>query len=231
MSTSDATAPAGADMPQIDKLRLEMMTFVYAAAVGYGFSILDNAKWLVQPEDWPHVHAELSLFWSAMLLLLWVFLFIAIDWLVIRQVYFEEKAYGKLDFVLDLLIVFFFVRMMHDATFVVSDVGKPFNFSYWWWLDLVFAAYVIWDFGRIAKKYQSLRGTKNALREALAGQKWSLPADILAVIVLTTVYTLSPHLKEGVPFALVVVGTPLLYLACAWAWWHDIRGGEPAATP
>ena len=218
---TEPAAPTPTEMPQIDRLRLEMVTFLYAAAVGYGFAVLDAAPWVFQPTSWSQAGSSLAACWPALFLYLWVFVFIAFDWLFVRNVYFKENAYRKWDFIIDIVIVFFFVRMMHAAVNSIDKTGNLVNLAYWWWLGLVFFAYLVWDGIRICRAFKILRGQPNALRDAIKTQKLSLLVDVTALVIFACVFSFSPPFQEWFWVAVLVFGSPIVYGIAAWVWWRD----------
>lgn len=229
MSTNEPVTPqepgAQSSMPEIDRLRLEVTTFLYAAVFGYGFQVFDLAPWgkEIQPDNWAEVLRELGLYWAGLALYFWVFGFIAVDWMFIRQIYFKEKAYGAVDFVIDLLIAFFFARMFHDAVFAVNKDGNPVNFGYWYWFGWVFLAYLCWDGVRVWRSYRSTSDRPGALWAAIRGQLRTIIADSVTLVLVMVVYSLGARLKTLPAFDAIVLATPVLYGVCVYCWYRDAQ--------
>lgn len=185
-----------------DMWRLETISFVYAAAIGYGFS-LDAFDTLnpLSHMDWLH----LSLFFLTYLL-------VGADYAFVREVYSRNSTYSTSEFVMDIFIVFCFSRMLYSSTQLYNQEGLPVDFRWWFWLALVFILYVVWDL-------------IEAIRESPDWASMSLDTT-MAILCLLYFYPAPPSYLDN-PFKIlwsgsipVVMGliTVIAYAVCVYVW-------------
>ena len=194
--------PIKAEWPAADMGRLETISFVYAAAIAYGFTVL----------DFDSIETTNVLQWAQLLLYFCTFFVIGTDYALVREVYEKQKTYSKGEFLLDISIAFCFSRMLQSAAALYDKFGVTPNFRWWLWLGLIFALYTIWDLIELRKG---------------SGLRWTFAANV-AMLIICFGYFLLPSINEfhslteitHKGFAPVVAGlaTLSLYGMCVWVW-------------
>lgn len=236
MTDVTATSPTK-KMSEIDDLRLQMIAFLYAAAVGYGFAVLDSAPGKLMVTDWdaatdPNEWRKcLSSHGLGLWLYLNVFVFVAIDWLYSRAILVEGGSYGKPDFVVDMLIVFLFVRMMHAAAFALGTESGATKCSYWVYLAIMFSAYLFWDLIRVWVSWQPTKvrsGAKITWRDLCATvwkntvcQRWALFTDFLGVFYYGLMSWFSHEAQPKSSDEINLALSPVMYWLIAITWGFD----------
>ncbi len=112
------------------KLDLSLINVMYGVVFAYGFNFFDIAK---TPFDY------FRFFFAYAVLV--------IDWIYSHHTYSDEK-YNRNVLVLDFAVLFSFSRLLNTST---AD-----NPSYFFWLFIIFAIYLIWD--RISQKDKVISG-------------------------------------------------------------------------
>ncbi len=110
-------------------VRISLVDMMYGIVLAYGFTFFDNANSSV----------DYFRFFFA-------YFIIIIDWLYVHNLYWGWEYEHNFIFLLDLSIIFSMSRLIHTS---VSGG----DFTFWFWLALLFFFYLIWD---ILSRYKKL---------------------------------------------------------------------------